>query len=181
MAKIYNGGINLTTSYKLNNPSPIADYMVVGLIADLTNDNLPLIYQFDGMLVYVVENAKFYSRQSGVWVISSVSTAERDAWNYKQPKVFIESVTLLAASWAANSYTKSPINHVAANNTISIGAPTDRAQFIAFGNSKISCTGQGYQSLTFECTTQPTIDIQFYIQIINEPDAYGTSTGIVIL
>jgi len=72
MAKTYNGGINLTTSYKLNNPSPIADYMVVSLIADLTATSpVTLPNQFNGMLVFVEEDNNFYSRKGGVWAIET--------------------------------------------------------------------------------------------------------------
>lgn len=63
MAKSYSGGINLTTSYKLNNPSPIADYMVVQLYSDL--EALP--NQFVGMTVFCEADNNTYVKKSTGW------------------------------------------------------------------------------------------------------------------
>ena len=65
MAKKYSGGTSLGTGFKLNDPQPIADYMVVELITDL--DTLP--NQFNGMLVFVEENEKYYSKKENGWEI----------------------------------------------------------------------------------------------------------------
>lgn len=65
MAKKYNGGIKLSTGFKLEDPQPIADYMVVELISDL--DNLP--NQFNGMNSFVEEDENYWIKKSTGWHI----------------------------------------------------------------------------------------------------------------
>ena len=69
MAKKYSGGIGLGTSLKIQNPSPVADYMVVELISDLTNTTL-LPNQFTGMTTFVLEDQNIYTKKSSGWEIS---------------------------------------------------------------------------------------------------------------
>lgn len=81
-----------------------------------------------------------------------------------QPKGPTSTVVLSAASWVANSQTVT-VSGVTSSNTVMIGAPTDRTQFLQFASSVISCTAQGANSLTFVCNTTPNIDITLNIKI----------------
>lgn len=76
MAKIYNGGVDLGTGFKLKDPQPIADYMVVKSYSDLTNNTI-LPYQFTGMQTFVIDDNAMYIKKSGGWeALSSASTLQ---------------------------------------------------------------------------------------------------------
>ena len=66
MAKKYNGGIVLATGFKIDNPSPVADYLVVELISDLTNP-VTLPNQFTGMTTFVLEDQNSYVLKNTGW------------------------------------------------------------------------------------------------------------------
>ena len=68
MAKLYPGGISIPTNLKIQNPNPVADYMVVSAKTDLTNTTI-LPYQFTGMTTYVVEDQNTYVLKNGGWEI----------------------------------------------------------------------------------------------------------------
>lgn len=63
MAKTYSGGTPLGTGFKLNDPQPIVDYMVVDFITDL--ETIP--NQFVGMTTFVGEDDNFYVKKSTGW------------------------------------------------------------------------------------------------------------------
>ncbi len=66
MAKTYSGGVTIATGFKLNDPQPIVDYMVVDNLACLDGDVLsipPVVAipnQFIGMTVFVHLCKKVY-------------------------------------------------------------------------------------------------------------------------
>ena len=65
MAKTYSGGVVIATGFKLNDAQPIADYMVVDLVADLVD----LPYQYHGMKVFVKANENSYVKKLVGWVV----------------------------------------------------------------------------------------------------------------
>lgn len=67
MAKKYSGGIGIATGFKLSDPQPIADYMVVELLSDLTNTTT-LPNQFIGMITYVTEDNNLWLKKDIGWV-----------------------------------------------------------------------------------------------------------------
>ena len=67
MAKKYPGGVLVATAFKMNDPQPIVDYMVVELLDDL--DTLP--NQFNGMLVFVEEDQQNWLKKAIGWVPAS--------------------------------------------------------------------------------------------------------------
>lgn len=71
MAKTYSGGIGIATGFKLSDPQPIVDYMVVDLISDLTT----LPNQFIGMTSVVKEDDNLYIKKSTGWAIVSAAPA----------------------------------------------------------------------------------------------------------
>jgi len=64
MAKKYSGGVNIGTGFKLNDPQPIADYMVVEFFTDLSS----IPNQFNGMHVFVESENAHYTKKSSGWV-----------------------------------------------------------------------------------------------------------------
>lgn len=66
MAKKYNGGIVLATGFKISDPQPVADYLVVELISDLTNP-VTLPNQFTGMTTFVLEDQNTYVLKNTGW------------------------------------------------------------------------------------------------------------------
>lgn len=74
------------------------------------------------------------------------------------------TATLTPAGWV-NGVQTVTVNGVTASNYVTISAPTTRAQFDAYANSKISCTGQGTNTLTFTCESTTVIDIVLQIKI----------------
>ena len=75
MAKIYSGGIEIATGFKLLDEQPIADYMAVDDIIDL--DNLP--NQFKGMLTFVDEDDNLWMKGNTGWRIVG---ANAENYNY---------------------------------------------------------------------------------------------------
>jgi hypothetical protein len=63
MGKTFSGGIELGTGFKLLDPSPIVDYMVVDFIADLAE----LPNQFVGMETFVKESETEWVKTSAGW------------------------------------------------------------------------------------------------------------------
>lgn len=63
MGKTHNGGVAVGTGFKLLDPQPIADYMVVEFHADLA----VLDNQFEGMTVYVKEKQTLWSLSDSGW------------------------------------------------------------------------------------------------------------------
>jgi hypothetical protein len=66
MAKTYSGGVAIATGFKLNDPQPIVDYMVVDVFTDLA----ALPNQFIGMTVFCKADEKTYVLKGGGWVES---------------------------------------------------------------------------------------------------------------
>jgi len=71
MAKKYNGGIVLATGFKISDPQPVADYLVVELISDLTNPTT-LPFQFTGMTTFVLEDQNAYVLKNTGWEKSGI-------------------------------------------------------------------------------------------------------------
>jgi len=63
MAKSNSGGTTIGTGFKLNDPQPIADYMVVDFISDLAT----IPNQFIGMTTFVKESDCNFEKQSTGW------------------------------------------------------------------------------------------------------------------
>lgn len=70
MGKTYSGGTPLSTGFKLNDPQPPVDYMVVDLISDLTNTVI-LPNQFIGMTTFVLEDQNVYVKKSTGWAVQT--------------------------------------------------------------------------------------------------------------
>ena len=67
MGKPYSGGVTIATGFKLNDPQPIVDYMVVDLISDLAT----LPNQFIGMETYVLQDSNKYIKKTSGWEVLS--------------------------------------------------------------------------------------------------------------
>lgn len=63
MGKTFSGGVEIATPFKILDPSPIADYMVVELMSDL--DTLP--NQFVGMETFVKQTETNWVKTSAGW------------------------------------------------------------------------------------------------------------------
>ena len=68
MPKLYPGGITIGTNLKIQQPNPVADYMVVSAKTDLT-DTAILPNQFTGMTTFVVEDQNTYVLKNTGWQI----------------------------------------------------------------------------------------------------------------
>jgi hypothetical protein len=68
MPKLYPGGITIGTNLKIQQPNPVADYMVVSAKTDLTNTTI-LPNQFTGMTTFVVEDENTYVLKNSGWEI----------------------------------------------------------------------------------------------------------------
>jgi hypothetical protein len=81
MAKTYSGGVSIATGFKLNDPQPIVDYMVV----DFNTDLMILPNQFIGMTVFVKEANSLYVKKDGGW--GKVTNEELEILLYKDVTV----------------------------------------------------------------------------------------------
>lgn len=67
-------------------------------------------------------------------------------------------VTLASAGWAASAQSET-VTGLTASSEVMVFPPSDRTVFLAYGAAQISATAIGTDSITFTCTTDPTIDI----------------------
>lgn len=77
--KVYPGGVDIATSFEMNDPQPIVSYMVVRTIAD--RNLLP--NQFKGMFTYVEEEETMYHRIDVGWIALDKGESIED-YNYKK-------------------------------------------------------------------------------------------------
>lgn len=75
-----------------------------------------------------------------------------------------QQITLTSAGWTNKQQTVA-VTGATATNTITISPEKTRANYIAYGSAQISCIAQSTDSVTFECTTLPTINITVNIEI----------------
>lgn len=68
MGKVFSGGIEIATGFKVSNPNPIADYMVVENISDLSG----LTNQFIGMTTFVLEDENIWVKKNDGWAVVSI-------------------------------------------------------------------------------------------------------------
>lgn len=88
-----------------------------------------------------------------------VQTAQSDITalqSGKQNTITAVTVTLTVAGWADNQQTVSASNVTASNIVWVSPAPTS---FTAYGEAGIRATAQGSGTITFQCTTVPTVEI----------------------
>lgn len=93
-----------------------------------------------------------------------IQTGKKTDISGKADKSINETITLQSSGWTANSITVSAIG-VTTTNTVIISAPTNRTEYLSYGSSNISCTGQNTNTLTFVCDMTPNINITLNIKI----------------
>lgn len=76
------------------------------------------------------------------------------------------SITLLASGWVTNQQTLTAAG-VTLFNTVLVSGGENRANLLAYSAAGISCIDQGVNSLTFECTTAPSIDLMVNIEVLD--------------
>jgi hypothetical protein len=84
--------------------------------------------------------------------------------NYNSLLKSYQTATLPAANWSAKQQIVS-VTGVTANNNIIVTPGSVRANLLAYGNAQISAISQGAGTITFECTTIPTLDLTVNVQI----------------
>ena len=94
---------------------------------------------------------------------NGITSANITAWNGKAT-VSSVSVSLTVANWSNNSQTVSVTGVTASNNVIVSPAPASIDAYVAAG---IKCTAQGTNSLTFTCTTTPTVAISVNVLVMS--------------
>lgn len=77
-----------------------------------------------------------------------------------------KTIILQSSGWTSNTITVTA-SGATSTNSITISAPTDRSQYLSYGASNISCTGQGSNTLSFVCDITPNNDITLNIKIDN--------------
>lgn len=75
------------------------------------------------------------------------------------------TATLTVVGWAANSQTVN-VTGITADSIILMGSPSTDAQYLAYGAAQIRATSQGIGTITFTCTTTPTIELIINILIL---------------
>jgi len=83
---------------------------------------------------------------------------------YQLPQQSTITVTLTSAWWSSQTQTVSA-TWVTATNTV-IVAP-DPSSITDYTDAKIYCSAQGTNSLTFDCDTEPSNDIDVNVVIIS--------------
>ena len=73
-------------------------------------------------------------------------------------------VTLASASWSSKSITVSATGVTASNTVIVSPAP---ASINDYATNSVYCSAQGSGTLTFSCNTEPSVDIDVNVLIIN--------------
>jgi hypothetical protein len=77
------------------------------------------------------------------------------------------TVTLSASGWTGSTkQIKVTVVGVTTTNTITVYPPSTRASFLAYGNSQINCITQGTNTLTFESSNIPIVDLIVNILIV---------------
>lgn len=146
MAKKHSGGTPLGTGFKLNDPQPIVDYMVVEFFSDLAT----LPNQFPGMEVFVLEKDEAYIKKSTGWKLSSELKTNENKLVYISGLTLSSNViTLTAASiWKFGS-----TEYINASN-LTLTIPADATGFkrvdrVLLGKTNASLTLlQGIPSTT---------------------------------
>lgn len=67
-------------------------------------------------------------------------------------------VNLISSDWSNNTQSKTILG-LTPSSDVFVFPPSDRVSFIEYGNSQISATSTNTDSITFTCTSDPTIDI----------------------
>ncbi len=72
------------------------------------------------------------------------------------------TATLTSGGWSSNTQTVTVSGVTATNNVIVSYAPSSKDAWV---NADIYCSAQGANSLTFTCTTEPTVNVSANILI----------------
>lgn len=83
---------------------------------------------------------------------------------YLIPQQSTITVTLAAANWSSQSITVNATGVTASNTVIISPDPSDFSDYTAAG---IYCSAQGTNSLTFDCDTTPSNDIDVNVVILS--------------
>ena len=96
---------------------------------------------------------KYYDSVAQEWAYADMAVARTYS---------TATVTLAAADWNSNTQTVT-VNGVTATNLVMVApAPSD---YTAYGTANIRATAQATDSLTFECDTTPSADIDVNVAI----------------
>ena len=81
------------------------------------------------------------------------------------PSVFT-TATLTVVGWNGGTYQQTvAVIGVTGSNNVGVFPPSARADYLAYGLAQISCIAQGIDTLTFQCTTIPTVQLVANVEI----------------
>ena len=81
----------------------------------------------------------------------------------KQGVILLKTVTVEAANWNGTTNTVTVSDVTSASSVLVCPIPSDQTSALGFG---VYCSGQGTNSLTFSCTTTPTVDIEYNVMVV---------------
>ena len=156
MAKKYNGGIVLATGFKISDPQPVADYLVVELISDLTNPTT-LPFQFTGMTTFVLEDQNAYVLKNTGWEKSGIVFT---GGTVSGATNFIGGLT--ANTISATTYQNLP----QLKNIITVAK--SGGQFTSIKSAVDSISGSNYDN-RYEVKIAPGVYLEYEIDLTNKP------------
>lgn len=121
---------------------------------------------------YILSFVDLETNQSVDWVKtfvkspivpSPINNTDAATKKYVDDKKSTISVTLTAIGWSSNSQTVSATGVTASNTVIVSSVPADMDEYTS---NKVKCSAQGSWTLTFECDTVPSNDIDVNVVIL---------------
>lgn len=89
------------------------------------------------------------------------------------------TVTLPATGWVDNQQTIS-VDRVTENNVIIVSAEETDEYYDAYNDACVRCIGQGINTLTFKCTSVPSVDLNANVVIFYSSDQTPSQGGITV-
>jgi hypothetical protein len=91
------------------------------------------------------------------WIDRKVKYLLKEIQKTPSPSVST-TTTLTVVGWVDNFQTVAVVG-VTADNNIIVSPPIADADFLAYGEAKVRATSQGAGTITFTCTTTPTVEL----------------------
>lgn len=100
------------------------------------------------------------------WTTDDVLTKTANGYEWSAPSGWSSTITvaLASANWSNNEITVSATWVTASNTVIVSPAPSNINDY---ATNSVYCSAQGSGTLTFSCNTEPTVDIDVNILILN--------------
>ena len=132
---------------------------------DLTAGTNVTLTESNGVVTIAATDTTYESKAAaqGGTAVSLVTTGEKYVWNNKQNAIASTTATLEVASWSSNTQTVSVAGVTTSNNVIVSPSPASTADY---ANAGVYCSAQGSGTLTFTCSTTPTVALTVNVMVI---------------